>query len=94
MFSEGDDKKPSCLSCFSPFPTPSAIRLEGTKLDACQSLKLCFISYNFLLISFVDKVLTSDSFWTCLVCRALEDASDVGSGKPRVDVSFLGWGGF
>lgn len=30
-------------------------------LDPCQNLKLCFISYNFLLISSVDPALTSVS---------------------------------
>lgn len=63
----GGNKQSSCLPLPFPFSTSYNIRLKWTKLDTRQNLKLCFISYDFLLISSVDKVVTSDLLWTCSV---------------------------
>lgn len=54
-----------------------SIRIKWTKLDNCQNLKLCFISYNFLLISFVDKSfdlrpISGNPLWNAAQVNALD----------------------
>lgn len=53
------------------------IRIKWTKLDNCQNLKLSFISYNFLLISFVDKSfdlrpISGNPLWNAAQVNALD----------------------